>query len=65
MTHHYSVAQIVELHSALEQIKDDSGRWNKSLAMLKLEQKGQPAEASPAEVPHEGKTAYGTKLVSR
>ena len=65
MTHHYSVAQIVELHSALEQIKDDSGRWNKSLAMLKLEQKGQPAGASPAKVPHEGKTAYGTKLVSR
>jgi len=65
MTHHYSVAQVVELHSALEQIKDDSGRWNKSLAMLKLEQKGQPAEASPAEVPHEGKTAYGTKLASR
>jgi hypothetical protein len=28
-------AQIVELHSALEQIKDDSGRWNESLAMLK------------------------------
>ena len=50
MTHHYSVAQIVELHSALEQIKDDSGRWNKSLAMLKLEQKRQPAGASPAKV---------------
>ena len=61
MTHHYSVAQIVELHSAQEQIKDDSGRWNKSLAMLKLEQKGQTAGASPAKVPHEGKTAYGTK----
>jgi len=53
MTHHYSVAQIVELDSALEQIKDDLGRWNKSLAMLKLEQKGQPAGASPAKVPHE------------
>ena len=52
MTHHYSVAQIVELHSALEQIKDDSGRWNKSLAMLRLEQRnGQSVGASPAKVP--------------
>ena len=47
MTHHYSVAQVIELHFALEQVKDDSGRWNTSLAMLKLEQKGQPAGASP------------------
>jgi len=65
MTHHYSVAQVVELHSALEQVKDDSGRWNTSLAMLKLEQKGQPAGASPAKVPQEGKTAYRAKLASR
>lgn len=40
MTQHYSVAQVVELHGALEKIKDDSGRWNRSLAMLKAEQKG-------------------------
>jgi hypothetical protein len=40
MTHHYSVAQIIELHTALEKIKEDAGRWNKSLAMLKLEQRG-------------------------
>jgi len=65
MTHHYSVAQIVELHSALEEIKDDSGRWNKSLAMLKLEQDGRTAEPSPAKVPQVRKTAYKPKLVSR
>lgn len=38
MTHHYSVAQIVELHAALEKIKEDTGRWNKSLATLRREQ---------------------------
>lgn len=38
MTQHYSVAQIVELHDALEKIKDDTGRWNKSLATLRMEQ---------------------------
>ena len=38
MTRHYSVAQVVELHAALEKIKEDSGRWNKSLAMLRREQ---------------------------
>jgi len=38
MTQHYSVAQIVELHQALERVKDDAGRWNKSLATLKREQ---------------------------
>lgn len=38
MTHHYSVAQIVELHGALEKIKADSGSWNKSLRTLRLEQ---------------------------
>ncbi len=30
MTRHYSMAQIVELHAALEKIKEDTGRWNKS-----------------------------------
>ncbi|MEO8154000.1 MAG: hypothetical protein ABI605_13085 [Rhizobacter sp.] len=29
MTHHYRVAQIVELHAALEKVKDDNGHWNK------------------------------------
>ena len=38
MTQHYSVAQIVELHDALEKIKDGTGRWNKSLATLRMEQ---------------------------
>ncbi len=38
MTHHYSVAQIVELHGALEKIRADSGVWNKSLQTLRLEQ---------------------------
>ncbi len=32
------MAQIVELHGALEKIKADTGAWNKSLATLKLEQ---------------------------
>jgi len=38
MTHHYSVAQIVELHGALEKIASDTGTWNKSLATLRREQ---------------------------
>lgn len=38
MTHHYSMAQIVELHAALEKIKADTGRWNKSLQTLRMEQ---------------------------
>ena len=37
MTRHYSMAQIVELHVALEKIKEDTGRWNKSLATLRRE----------------------------
>ena len=57
MTQHYSVAQIVELHSALEKIKDDSGRWNKSLAMLRREQEGAVGDASPPKVPQQKNTA--------
>ena len=57
MTQHYSVAQIVELHSALEKIKDDTGRWNKSLAMLKREQEDLTGNASPPKVPQQRKTA--------
>lgn len=34
MTAHYSQAQIVELHDALERIKEDSGRFNKTLQTL-------------------------------
>ena len=51
MTQHYSVGQIVELHQALEKVKDDAGRWNKSLAMLKREQAGEFAGAIPPKVP--------------
>jgi hypothetical protein len=68
MTRHYSVAQVVELHAALEKIKEDSGRWNKSLAMLRREQeeaarlaqKGlgdSPGDGSPPKVPQQRKTA--------
>jgi integrase len=38
MTHEYTLAQIAELHGAIEKIREDSGRWNRSLAMLKREQ---------------------------
>ena len=51
MTQHYSVAQIVELHQALEKVKDDAGRWNKSLAMLRREQAGEFLEATPPNFP--------------
>lgn len=56
MTHHYSMAQIVELHAALEKIKEDTGRWNKSLATLKLEQQAAKRDTSPAKVPQQRKT---------
>ena len=56
MTHHYTVAQVVEIHAALEKIKDDSGRWNRSLAMLKREKEGLGREATPPKVPQERKT---------
>ncbi|MEP7099679.1 MAG: hypothetical protein ABI781_04165 [Burkholderiales bacterium] len=32
MTHHYSVPQIVELHAALEEVKDDNGAGTSDLA---------------------------------
>lgn len=56
MTQHYSVAQIVEIHSSLEKIKDDTGRWNKSLAMLRREQQEGRGDASPPKVPQQRKT---------
>ncbi len=56
MTRHYSLAQIVELHAALEKVKEDSGRWNKSLQTLRREQEGQKAEATPPKVPQQRKT---------
>lgn len=54
MTQHYSVAQVVELHAALDKVKDDAGRWNKSLAMLRREQAGDvgdKVEATPPRIP--------------
>jgi len=51
MTHHYSVAQIVEIHAALEKIKEDTGRWNQSLAMLKAEQREIGGRQSPKSPP--------------
>lgn len=51
MTQHYSVAQVVELHTALQKISEDTGRWNKSLATLRREQRGN-GNASPPKVPH-------------
>lgn len=57
MTHHYSMAQIVELHGALEKITHDNGRWNKSLATLKREQQeATKKDASPPKVPQPRKT---------
>ncbi len=56
MTHHYSMAQVVELHAALEKIKEDSGRWNKSLATLRMEQEAARATATPPKVPRQEKT---------
>lgn len=37
ITEHYSMSQIVELHGALEKIKESTGTWNKSLETLKRE----------------------------
>ncbi len=55
VTQHYSVAQVVELHEALEKIRDDSGRWNRSLSMIRLEQEAARGVAPP-EVPRQRKT---------
>jgi hypothetical protein len=62
MTQHYSVAQIVEIHSALEKIKDDTGRWNKSLAMLRREQQEGRGDASPQKSPSKKKRPRGVSL---
>ena len=61
MTRHYSMAQIVELHAALEKIKGDTGRWNKSLATLQHEHeeavRGTLGDESPPNVPQQRKAA--------
>lgn len=51
ITPHYSVAQIVELHGALEKIRADTGVWNKSLQTLRLEHAATRGDFSPPEVP--------------
>jgi integrase len=51
MTHHYSMAQIRELHAALEKIKEDTGHWNKSLATLKREQEAARGTRVPQKSP--------------
>lgn len=56
MTQHYSMGQLVELHGALEKIRDDSGRWNKSLATLRLEQEATRREVTSPKVPTQKKT---------
>ncbi|WP_310732341.1 tyrosine-type recombinase/integrase [Ideonella sp. A 288] len=56
ITHHYTVAQIVELHGALEKIKEDSGRWNKSLATLRQEHEARRKEQRGAKVPQKSPT---------
>jgi hypothetical protein len=53
MTDHYSVAQIVELHAALERINSDECRWNSSLSML--DKKGEARGVSPSKFPGQEK----------
>lgn len=55
VTQHYSVAMILELHQALEKIKEDSGKWNKSLSTLKREQNEARRAANPPKVPQQEK----------
>lgn len=54
VTAHYSMGQIVEIHEALEKIKDESNRWNKSLAMIAREAQGEIA-VRPPKVPTQRK----------
>jgi hypothetical protein len=37
ITHHYTMAQIRELHAAVEKIARPSNEWNKSLEALRAE----------------------------
>lgn len=39
ITDHYSMAQIMEIHDALEKITQPSNGWNKSLQTLKADRK--------------------------
>jgi integrase len=49
--------RIVEVHAALEKVKDDTGRWNKSLLTLRREQEEARGELSPPKVPQQQKAA--------
>jgi integrase len=57
ITHHYTMAQIVELHAALEKVKAESGTWNKSLHTLRLEHQARQDSGTPPKVPRQRKTA--------
>ena len=46
------MAQLRELHNAVEAIKAESGDWNKSLATLKMEQMKSRGSISAPKVPH-------------
>ena len=59
------MAQIVELHAALEKIKADTGRWNKSLATLKLEQQAGKQAASHAKLTQQEKTPQRCRPLRR
>jgi len=54
ITHHYTMAQIRELHAALEMISKPSNDWNKSLQALRAEaaaRKAQQASKSKSRAP--------------
>ena len=57
MTRDDSDAQIVELPAAVEKVKEDSGRWNKSLQTLRREQEALRVGATPPKVPQQRETA--------
>lgn len=57
VTRHYSMAQIVELHAALEMIREPSKGWNKSLATLRREQEAANGELNHPKVPQARKRA--------
>ena len=56
ITDHYSVAQVIEIHRALELIKDDSGRKNRTLDSLRREAAAKRLVFEKASLPHESPT---------
>lgn len=61
MTQHYSLAQLVEPHAALERIREPTGQWNKSLATLRREAANGGNE-SPKSPPSKKKGPGGSPL---